>query len=257
MSLQGTLALVTGAAGDTGTATCQALAQAGATVIAAGRRHSASVPGASEWVELDVTSEDNWDRVIDLIQKRYGRLDILVNNAGINRIEKFEDVSLESWRATQAVNVEGVFLGIQRALPLLKQSGPNRRGGASVINISSIAGLVGAELNSAYCASKGAVRLLTKALALEFSALGYRIRVNSIHPGGINTGMVESIFQASVDLGLLDSRETARQLATAAHPLGRLAEPTEIAAGIRFLASCESSYMQGSELTIDGGYTAR
>lgn len=126
-----------------------------------------------------------------------------------------------------------------------------------MINISSIAGLVGAELNSAYCASKGAVRLLTKALALEFSALGYRIRVNSIHPGGINTGMVESIFQASVDLGLLDSRETARQLATAAHPLGRLAEPTEIAAGIRFLASCESSYMQGSELTIDGGYTAR
>ncbi len=256
--LEGAVALVTGAAGGIGTAVCAALADSGATVvptdlasIPAHRRHS------SGWLDLDVTCAEDWDHAVAEVRSRHGRLDILVNNAGIDIIEKFESMTLESWRRTQAVNVDGVFLGMQKALPLLRESGPRRRGGASVINISSIAGFVGADFNAAYCASKGAVRLLTKAVALEFSALGYRIRVNSVHPGGVKTPMVDCIFRGYVELGVIDSAKTAYDLSAAAHLLGRMAEPAEIAAGVRFLASDDSSFMQGAELLLDGGYTAR
>ena len=166
-------------------------------------------------------------------------------------------MTLESWRRTQAVNIDGVFLGMLKSLPLLRASGSKRRGGASVVNMSSVAGLVGADFNAAYCASKGAVRLLTKATAIEFSALGYKIRVNSVHPGGVNTSMVTSIFQSYVDLGVIDSAKTAYDLSSAAHPLGRMADPSEIAAGVCFLASDEASFVHGSEMVLDGGYTAR
>ncbi len=258
LALENSVALVTGAGGGIGSAICVALADAGATVVATDLPQTpvAQRPSA-DWIDLDVTSPENWDHTIRAVKERHGRLDILVNNAGIDIIEKFEDMTLESWRKTQAVNVDGVFLGIQKALPLLRESGPNRRGGASIVNMSSIAGLVGADFNAAYCASKGAVRLMTKALALEFSALGYKIRVNSVHPGGVNTSMVSSIFQSYVDLGVIDSAKTAYDLSSAAHALGRMAEPSEIAAGVRFLASDEASYMHGAELILDGGYTAR
>jgi NAD(P)-dependent dehydrogenase (short-subunit alcohol dehydrogenase family) len=258
ITLEGSVALVTGAGGGIGGAICAALAEAGAAVVAT----DVTPPPAAQrlvgdWLNLDVTSPENWESVIADLRLRHGRLDILVNNAGIDIIEKFEDMTLDSWRKTQAVNVEGVFLGILKALPLLRESGPSRRGGASVINMSSIAGLVGADFNAAYCASKGAVRLMTKALALEFSSLGYKIRVNSVHPGGVNTNMVGSIFQSYVTLGVIDSAETAYNMSAAAHALGRMAEPSEIAAGVRFLASDEASYMHGAELLLDGGYTAR
>ena len=258
ISLEGSVALVTGAGRGIGSAVCAALAEAGATVIATDRQPPASGarPG-NDWLDLDVTRPEDWDRVMAEVRARHGRLDILVNNAGVDIVEKFEDMTLESWHRTQSVNVDGVFLGISKALPLLRESGPKRRGGASVINMSSIAGLVGADFNVAYCASKGAVRLMTKALALEFGALGYRIRVNSVHPGGVNTSMVDSIFQSYVDLGVIDSAKTAYDMSAAAHALGRMAEPEEIAAGVRFLASDEASYMHGAELVLDGGYTAR
>ena len=257
-SLERTVALVTGAGGGIGSAICLALAEAGATVIGA---DLPTIPAGrtppSDWLALDVTRPESWDAGVAAIRARHGRLDILVNNAGIDRVERFEDMTLESWRLTQAVNSDGVFLGMQKALPLLKESGPKRRGGASIVNMSSIAGLVGADFNVAYCASKGAVRLMTKAVAVEFSALGYKVRVNSVHPGGVSTGMLDSIFQAYVDLGVIDSAKTAYDLSSAAHLLRRMAEPAEIAAGVRFLASDEASYMHGSELVLDGGYTAR
>lgn len=258
MTLNNCVALVTGAGGGIGSAICAALEEVGAKVVATDLSSAGAGLGSDTgWIDLDVTDPDSWDRVMAEVRSRYGRLDILVNNAGIDRIEKFEDITLESWRKTSAVNVDGVFLGMQKALPLMRESGPKRRGGASVINMSSVAGFVGADFNAAYCASKGAVRMLTKAVALEFSALGYAIRVNSVHPGGVNTGMVESIFQSYVDLGVIDSAKTAYDLSAAAHALGRMAEPSEIAAGVRFLASDEASYMHGAELLLDGGYTAR
>ncbi|MBI1182188.1 MAG: SDR family oxidoreductase [Alphaproteobacteria bacterium] len=259
VSLDGAVALVTGAAGGIGTAICAALREGGATVVAtdlagtpAGRR-----PADAEWLDLDVTDEAAWAGVVREVDGRHGRLDILVNNAGVSIVERFEDVTLASWRKTMSINVDGVFLGIRAALPLLKKSGPLRRGGASVVSLSSVAGLAGAEFNAAYCASKGAVRLLTKALAVEFSALGYAIRVNSVHPGGVDTNMVDSIFATYARLGVVESAEAAYDLSRRAHPLGRMARPEEIAAGIRFLASDEASNMHGSEMVLDGGFTAR
>jgi NAD(P)-dependent dehydrogenase (short-subunit alcohol dehydrogenase family) len=258
LSLENTVALVTGAGGGIGSAVCLALAEAGATVVATDlAKTPAEHRPPADWIDLDVTQPDDWDRAVREVEHRHGRLDVLVNNAGIDIIERFEDMTWESWRKTQAINVDGVFLGIRKALPLLRESGPARRGGASIINMSSIAGLVGADFNAAYCASKGAVRLMTKALALEFGALGYKIRINSVHPGGVNTNMVNSIFQSYVDIGVIDSARTGYDLSSAAHALGRMAEPSEIAAGVRFLASDEASYMQGAELVLDGGYTAR
>lgn len=258
IELNGNIALVTGASGGIGAAICVALQEAGATVIGADLcPPPADAHPAMHWINLDVTAPDNWDEVMAEVRARHGRLDILVNNAGIDRVEKFEDISLASWRKTQAVNVDGVFLGMQKALPLMRESGPQRKGGASMINMSSVAGFVGADFNAAYCASKGAVRMMTKAVALEFSALGYAIRVNSVHPGGVNTAMVKTIFQSYVDLGVIDSAQTAYDLSAAAHALGRMADPSEIAAGVRFLASDDASYMHGAELLLDGGYTAR
>jgi len=258
LSLENSVALVTGASGGIGSAICRALAEAGATVVASDLAQTPSEqrpPG--DWIDLDVTSADDWERVVGDLRARHGRLDILVNNAGIDIVERFEDMTLDSWRRTQAVNVDGVVLGILKTLPLMRESGPVRPGGASIVNMSSIAGLVGADFNAAYCASKGAVRLLTKALALEFSALGYRIRINSVHPGGVNTRMVDGIFQTYADLGIVKSAQAAYDMSAAAHALGRMAEPSEIAAGVRFLASDEASFMHGAELVLDGGYTAR
>lgn len=257
-SLEGTVALVTGAGRGIGRAICAALAEAGATVIGAdrGTTQEAAHP-AAERLRLDVTCPDDWARAMAHVAERHGRLDILVNNAGVDLVESFEATTYESWRHTQAVNVDGVFLGIQAALPLLRESGLLRPGGASIINMSSIAAMVGAEFHAAYCASKGAVRMLTKALALEFSALGYRIRVNSVHPGGTETGLLDGIFQSFADLGAVASAAAAREAAARAHALGRLARPEEIAAGVRFLASDEASFMHGAELVLDGGYTAR
>lgn len=258
LNLNGCVALVTGAAGGIGAAICKALAEAGATVVAS---DLAGTPAErrpeGHWIDLDVTDPEQWDSAVEDIEAKHGRLHVLVNNAGVDIIEKFEDMTLESWRKTQAINLDGVFLGIRKTLSLLRAGSPERRGGASVINMSSIAGLVGADFNAAYCASKGGVRLLTKALALEFSALGYGIRVNSVHPGGVRTAMVDHIFQSYADLGVIENARVGFQMSEAAHALGRMAEPSEIAAGVRFLASDESSYMQGSELVLDGGYTAR
>ena len=241
------VALVTGAGGGIGTAICAALEEAGATVIAtdlaADRR-----PGA-HWFDLDVTSAEDWGQAMAEVRSRHGRLDILVNNAAIARIAKFEDVTIDEWRKTQAVNVEGLILGVQAALPLLRENGGRRRGGASIVNVSSVAGLVGAAFSSVYCATKGAGRMLTKALAAEFIALKYDIRVNSVHPGAVDTSMRTASIQSYTDMGF--------DMTAALEEYGRVAEPAEIAAGVRFLASDDSSYMNGAELVLDNAFTAR
>ncbi len=256
--MEGAVALVTGAGGGIGRAICAALTAAGAHVVAADRHWPADAPGvAGEPVVLDVRDGDAWAGVMRDIRKRHGRLDVLVNNAGIPLVASIAETTLDQWRLCQAVNVEGTLLGMQAALPLLREAGADRAGGASIINISSVGGLRGAPFNAAYCTSKAAVLMLTKSAALEFCALGYRIRVNSVHAGAVGTTMIQDIIQRYVELGTMASVDQATQAVNAMHPIGRQAKPEEIAAGVLFLASSASSYMVGSELVIDGGYTSR
>ena len=196
--------------------------------------------GECLFVRLDVTSEDNWRAAVGAAVSRFGKLDILVNNAGIARISNVEDTSAAEWDLVMGINAKGVFLGTKVAIPEMRKAG-----GGSIVNISSVAGLVGGR-TSAYSASKGAVRLLTKSTAIQYAAEG--IRANSVHPGVIESPMTLPI--------MLDSEE-GREQAVARHPMGRIGQPEEIAYGVLFLASDESSFMTGSELVIDGGWTAQ
>jgi NAD(P)-dependent dehydrogenase (short-subunit alcohol dehydrogenase family) len=255
--LKDAVALVTGAGGGIGEAVCTALRETGARVIATDLISAPDHANAATWLEHDVTSARDWERVIEEIQARFGRLDCLVNNAGISLVAGIADTSIKQWRRVQSVNVESALLGMQAALPLLRESGKTRAGGSSVVNFSSVAGLRGAPFNAAYCASKGAVKLLSKCAALEFAALGYPIRVNSIHPGGVETAMMDSIMARYVEVGFAPSIEAAKAAVNALHPLGRMAQPAEIAAGAVFLCSSQSSFMTGSELVMDGGFTTR
>jgi NAD(P)-dependent dehydrogenase (short-subunit alcohol dehydrogenase family) len=191
---------------------------------------------AVEFARQDAASEADWKRVVDGVLDRHGRLDVLVNNAGIAAIAPIEQETLDGWRRTQAVNMEGVFLGTREAIRAMKE-----RGG-SIVNISSIEGIIGDPMIPAYNASKGGVRIFTKSAALYCAQQGYGIRVNSIHPGYALPAEQAAALQQDL---------------IARIPLGRLAEPREIANVVLFLASDESSYMTGSELVVDGGYTAK
>lgn len=254
--LHGRVALVTGATGGIGTEICAALAAAGATVVGADLPQEAP-DFAGDYVPLDVTNESDWERVIAHVDARHGALDVLVHVAGIVVVERLEATSLDQWRKQMAVNVDGPFLGTKVAAALMARTGESRPHGTSIINISSVAGLIGSPLHTGYCASKGALRLFTKACAMEFSALRYKIRVNSVHPSGVNTSMVEHILGKFVEHGFAPDAETARAGLGPAHPIGRLADPIDIAKAVRFLASDESGYMHGAELIVDGGYTAQ
>ena len=196
--------------------------------------------GECLFVRLDVTNEAHWGEAVDAAASRFGKLDILVNNAGIARVSNVEDTSESEWDLVMAINGKGVFLGTKAAIPEMRKAG-----GGSIVNISSIAGMVGGR-TSAYAASKGAVRLLTKSTAIQYAAEG--IRANSVHPGVIESPMTLPI--------MLDTAE-GREEAVSRHPLGRIGQPHEIAYGVLFLASDESSFMTGSELVIDGGLTAQ
>lgn len=190
----------------------------------------------------DVTQENDWVDLVAAAQEQYGRLDVLVNNAGILDTTGVEESALDDWNRVVAVNQTGVWLGMRAVLPLMKENG-----GGSIVNKSSIYGIVGSGGSAAYHASKGAVRILTKTAALELAIHG--IRVNSVHPGFIETPMIEQ--------ALPELNEPMLDLISQQVPLGRLGKPEDVARGVLYLASDESSYVTGTELVIDGGVTAR
>ena len=254
--LDDTVALVTGAAGGIGRAVCAALQDSGATVIATDLADLRELAGSSVYMRHDVTSEADWARIAAALERDYGRLDALVNVAAIAPVQSIEKMTLDEWRKTQTVNVESIFIGTRAMLPLLRTSGKTRKGGASIVNFSSVGGQRGAAFTAAYCTSKGAVKLFSKSAAIEFGALRYNIRVNSVHPGGIHTGMMHTIMDRYVALGAVESRAVAEAGVVGAHPLGRMGQPEEIGGGVVYLCSSAASFVTGSELVIDGGFTA-
>ena len=196
--------------------------------------------GDAMFLHHDVTKEDDWDRVVNRTIASHGKLDVLVNNAGTASAARLEDLTLEMWDEQMEVHAKGAFLGTKRVIPEMRRSG-----GGSIINVSSIYGIVGSYTSTAYHAAKGAVRLFTKSAAVQHAADG--IRVNSIHPGFAMTPMTERSLRAGRQF-------LQRRIATV--PMGRPGTADEIASGILFLASDESSYVTGAELVIDGGMTA-
>lgn len=248
LSLEGKVALVTGAARGIGYEIANRLAQHGARVVLTdveselGKEAAAAMEGAT-YRDLDVTSQDQWEEEIQALREKHGRLDVLVNNAGISPAANIEQTDLDLWRRVQTINVESVFLGCRTALPLMRESGD----GGSIVNLSSIQGLRPAAPLAAYSASKAAVRALTKSVALH--AAGDRIRCNSIHPGGVQTRMLDDFAAQTGDA------DAAIAQMNAANPLGRVGQPLDIANGVVYLASDMSIWVTGLELVIDGGAT--
>ena len=251
MRLDGKVAFISGGARGMGATEAKLFASEGAAVVFGdvlekeGRRTEAEIidsGGKGIYIHLDEASEKSWEKAISTTTDKFGKLNILVNNAGVSGRALIEDTSVEEWDRIMDVNAKGTFLGTKAALPELKKAD-----GASIINISSQLGIVGSDLgvSAAYQASKGAVRLLTKATALEYASEG--IRCNSVHPAPVNTELTAV------------SRENPEVFAKTKSniPMGRFAEPMEIAKAVLYLASDESSFMTGSELVVDGGWTAR
>jgi NAD(P)-dependent dehydrogenase (short-subunit alcohol dehydrogenase family) len=255
ITLTDVVAVVTGAGGGIGRAIVKAMKDAGATVIATDIAASADIDGADAYVQHDVTAEADWQKVAALVQDKYGRLDALVNNAGFSIVTKIEDTPLAEWHRVNAVNVDSIVIGTQIFLPLLKQGGLARPGGASIVNFSSVGGLRGAAFNAAYCTSKAAVKMLSKCMGAEFAALGYNIRCNSVHPGGVETNMMFSIIDRYVELGAAPSREAAVAATRARHPIGRMGRPDEMGGGVVYLCSEAASFVTCSEFVIDGGFS--
>lgn len=258
----GKVALVTGAARGLGAEAARRLAEAGARVLLtdvlddAGRETADAIGGDAHFLHHDVTSEEGWKAAIAEAVRRFGGLDVLVNNAGIYFNRPIGEIALDDWHRMMAVNVDGVFLGCKLALPVLRERAGQWRGGGSIINLSSVAGLIGASGGTAYHASKGAVRLLTKCVALEGAEGEQKVRCNSVHPAVIDTNMGRDLVgQFSASLGMSDNEAT--EMVTMLHPLGRLGEPADVANAIVFLASDDSAFMTGSEVVVDGGLTAR
>lgn len=248
--VSGKTALVTGGASGIGAAIATALSEEGANVVisdldeAAGEARAASLKNAV-YLRHNVTNESDWEACIAATCDRFASFEVLVNNAGVMPATKtIEETSYDEWKRVMSVNIDGVFLGVKHGIGAMKEKG------GSIINLSSIMGLIGEAIVGAYSASKGGVRLFTKSSAVECANLGYPIRINSIHPGYIDAGM----FAAMADEFGADS---LRQSFAARTPMKRLGKAEEIANGVLFLASDEASFSTGSELVIDGGYTAR
>ena len=248
------VALVTGGAMGIGEATCRLLAREGAKVavtdinVEAGEavvQNIVESGGKARFYRHDVANQEDWQRVMQDVSNDLGPLDILVNNAGIVIVATVEETTLKEWRKIQEVNLESVFVGTQLAIAAMKG-----RGG-SIINLSSVMGLVGGTIEAAYCASKGGVRLFSKSAAVHCAEQGYGIRINSVHPGYIMTPLLVNAAAT------LPNAEEVVQDLISRHPVGHLGEADDIAYGILYLASDESKFVTSSELVIDGGYTAK
>lgn len=264
-SLKGRVALVTGAGRGIGAAIAARLAEAGALVhladkdLARVEAKAAEIRAAGKtWraLALDVCEQESWQEALSEIERSAGRLDVLVNNVGLTMSKSIEDTSIDDWRLLMRVNLEGPFIGTKVALPLMKKSALRTPYGGSIINVSSISGIVGTANLACYTATKGGLRYFSKSAALEFAKAGYRIRVNTVHPGLTEGASANVLFKASVDSGVCADMDEARKMWTSRYPVNRMAQPTDIAAGVLFLASDASNFMTGTELIMDGGLTA-
>ena len=253
----GKKALVTGAAQGLGAAQAAMLAREGAQVLLADINAEGAASqaakinaelgaGTAHSVKLDVTQEADWVAAMDVVQQAFGGLSVLVNNAGMGVRGNIETCTLEDWHRGFAVNVDSVFLGCQKALPLMKDNQPG-----SIINISSIAGLIASDTMPGYNASKAAVWMLTKSVALYCAKMGWDIRCNSVHPTFIDTPILDGIVASSGKEKDVIMDKLARQI-----PLKRVGQPDDIANGVLYLASDESRFMTGAELKLDGGISA-
>lgn len=250
--VQDKVAIVTGAASGLGRGCARRLAAEGARVVLTDRDVPQGEAAAAElgaphvFRALDVTDEAAWIALVDETVSLFGRLDILVNAAGIAVWGDIEKVTLQQWRLQHAVNADGTFLGCQNAVRVMKTTG-----GGSIINLSSVAGLVADPNTPAYCSSKGAVRLLTKSVALHAARCGYNIRCNSVHPSFIDTPMVQALITRS------EEPEKMKKLLENAAPLRRIGEVDDVAYLVLYLASEEAKFVTGAEMVVDGGLTAR
>ncbi|HEY5106679.1 MAG TPA: glucose 1-dehydrogenase [Caulobacteraceae bacterium] len=257
--VEGKVALVTGGASGIGRACAQLLASEGARVVITDLQDDKGAALAAEigdakavYLRHDVTSEEAWIAVVERIERDHGRLDILVNNAGIGiGAPSITTMSLADWRRQQAVNVEGVFLGLKHCLPLMRRAG----NGGSIVNMSSVAGIKGSPVLAGYCATKGAVRLLTKAVAMECANAKDGVRVNSVHPGIIETPIWESI--AGMGQAGANAPPDLDAISAMSVPLGVKGLPLDIANAVLWLACDESRYVTGAEIVVDGGLTVR
>jgi len=249
MSLESKVAVVTGGARGIGAATATALAEAGARVVIcdieteAGQDTAAAI--GAEFVRADVSRAADADALMRHAVERFGRLDVLVNNAGVVLVKSTQDTTEAEWDHVLAINLKGPWLCARAAVPHMA-----RGGGGAIVNVASNAGLVGFANAAAYCASKGGVAQLTKAMALDFAPL--KIRVNAVCPGHTRSPMSDSFVASQADPAAFIEDFVNRQ-----HPLGRMAEPEEIARCIRFLAGDEASFVTGAVIPVDGGFTAR
>src|SRR6478609_7460956 len=244
------VAIVTGGASGIGAATVALLASAGASVVTADIQPAAQdAPG--RFVKHDVGSEESWKALLADVLTRDGRLDILVNNAGITGgWGTIESTTVEQWRRIEAVDSEGVFLGCKYAIEGMKKTGPHKTASkGSIVNVSSVAALIGSAGPTAYCAAKGAVRLLSKSVALYCAEKKYGIRCNSVHPGGVDTPIFNPLWQAM-------GHEQGRAMLGAHHPIGDMADPEDLGQLILWLASDRAAFVTGAELVADGGLTS-
>lgn len=262
--LDGKVAFVSGAAQGLGAQIAQTLAGAGAAVFLSDIQADAvestaaairAAGGRTAAIAHDVTDEAQWDAAIAKAVATFGGLDIVVNNAGVEDMALFTDCSLETWKRIQDINVNGTFLGLKHAIRAMRPGGSSGRGGA-IVNLSSLAAMLGVTGLGAYCASKGAVRSMTKAAAIECAQLGTGIRVNSVHPGVIKTAMGTHLLDGFVRLGLVPDLATADAAMRQLHPLG-LGEPSDVAHAVLYLASGAARWITGAELVLDGGANAQ